>query len=54
MDPFKQMTHGGPLSVAEILFHTSFGCMFPLLAENPECAPPPGSCLPPAFERERP
>ncbi|MGH7038464.1 MAG: peroxidase family protein [Stellaceae bacterium] len=43
MDPFKQMTHGGTLNVAEILFHTSFDYMFPLLAANPECVLPPGA-----------
>ena len=37
MDPFKQLTHGGVLDVAEILFHTRFDYMFPLLAENPDC-----------------
>ncbi len=42
-DPFKQLTHGGTLDVAEIQFHTSFDYMFPLLAENPECLLPPGA-----------
>ena len=32
MDPFKELTHGGILDVAEIQFHTSFDYMFPLLA----------------------
>lgn len=43
MDPFKQLTHGGVLNVGEILFHTSFDYMFPLLAANPECLLPPGA-----------
>lgn len=43
MDPFKQLSHGGVLDVAEILFHTRFDYMFPLLAENPECTLPPGA-----------
>jgi hypothetical protein len=43
MDPFKQLTHGGTLNVPEILFHTSFDYMFPLLAANPECVLPPGA-----------
>ncbi|HTV44435.1 MAG TPA: heme peroxidase family protein [Stellaceae bacterium] len=43
MDPFKQLTHGGVLDVAEILFHTRFGYMFPLLAENPDWLLPPGA-----------
>ncbi|MGC2203445.1 MAG: heme peroxidase family protein [Stellaceae bacterium] len=43
MDPFKQLTHGGVLKVTEILFHTSFDYMFPLLAANPECLLPAGA-----------
>lgn len=43
MDPFKELTHGGVLDVAEILFHTRFGYMFPLLAENPDWLLPPGA-----------
>jgi hypothetical protein len=43
MDPFKQLTHGGILNVAEILFHTRFNYMFPLLAANPECLLPAGA-----------
>jgi heme peroxidase len=43
MDPFRQFTHGGVLDVAEILFHTSFDYMFPLLAANPDCVLPPGA-----------
>ena len=43
MDPFKQLTHGGTLNVAEIQFHTSFDYMFPLLAANPECLLAPGA-----------
>ncbi|MGA8758713.1 MAG: heme peroxidase family protein [Stellaceae bacterium] len=43
MDPFKQLTHGGVLDVAEILFHTRFDYMFPLLAENPDWLLPPGA-----------
>ncbi|HTZ59700.1 MAG TPA: heme peroxidase family protein [Acidobacteriaceae bacterium] len=43
MDPFKEFTHGGTLSVAEILFNTRFDYMFPLLAANPECLLPPGA-----------
>lgn len=43
MDPFKQFTHGGTLNVAEVLFHTSFNYMFPLLAERKECLLPPGA-----------
>ncbi len=43
MDPFKEFSHGGTLNAAEILFHTSFDYMFPLLAANPECLLPPGA-----------
>jgi Animal haem peroxidase len=43
MDPFKELTHGGVLDVAEILFHTSFDYMFPLAAATPECLLPPGA-----------
>lgn len=43
MDPFKEFTHGGTLSVAEILFNTKFDYMFPLLAANPECTLAPGA-----------
>ena len=43
MDPFRQFTHGGVLHVAEILFHTSFDYMFPLLAANPDYLLPPGA-----------
>ena len=43
MDPFKELTHGGVLDVAEILFHTRFDYMFPLLAENPDWLLPPGA-----------
>jgi hypothetical protein len=43
MDPFKEFTHGGVLDVAEILFHTRFDYMFPLLAENPDWLLPPGA-----------
>src|SRR5271155_3946626 len=43
MDPFKEFTHGGTLSVAEILFHTSFDYMFPLLAEDPQSVLAPGA-----------
>lgn len=43
MDPFRKFTHGGTLSVAEILFHTSFDYMFPMLAESPECTLAPGA-----------
>ncbi len=43
MDPFKEMTHGGILNVAEIQFHTNFRYMFPMLAANPECLLPPGA-----------
>ncbi len=43
MDPFKEFTHGGTLSVAEILFNTRFNYMFPLLAADPDCLLPPGA-----------
>jgi len=43
VEPFKQLTHGGVLNVAEIQFSTSFNYMFPLLAANPECLLPPGA-----------
>jgi hypothetical protein len=43
MDPFKKLTHGGTLNVAEIQFNTSFSYMFPLLAANPACLLPPGA-----------
>lgn len=43
MDPFKEFTHGGTLDVAEILFHTRFNYMFPLLAEDPDSTLPPGA-----------
>lgn len=33
-NPFKQLTHGGTLDVAEIQFHTSFNYMFPLLEKS--------------------
>lgn len=43
MNPFKQFTHGGTLSVSELLFRTQFNYMFPLLAAKPECLLPPGA-----------
>ena len=43
MDPFKEFTHGGTLNVAEILFHTRFNYMFPLLAANPNSTLAPGA-----------